>query len=170
MKMAEFASKGVAGSGLGLGIAGTALGLLNGMGGNFLGGWAPYNYNTCGNMCGRNMNCFEQNCVSQHELKQSETIASKDSQIALLEAKAHTDKELEDVYTRLNTRLVALEKDVAVNETKITDNLAFLDNKIGTTKNEILCYVNATFVPGELVMPLDKICPPAKPLCNPKND
>ena len=28
--MAEFASKGVAGAGLGLGIAGTALGLLNG--------------------------------------------------------------------------------------------------------------------------------------------
>lgn len=31
--MAEFASKGVAGSGLGLGIAGTALGLLNNGGG-----------------------------------------------------------------------------------------------------------------------------------------
>lgn len=38
--MAEFASKGVAGSGLGLGIAGTALGLLNngGNGGGVLGG------------------------------------------------------------------------------------------------------------------------------------
>ena len=38
--MAEFASKGVAGSGLGLGIAGTALGLLNngGNGGGGLGG------------------------------------------------------------------------------------------------------------------------------------
>lgn len=38
--MAEFASKGVAGSGLGLGIAGTALGLLNngGNGGGILGG------------------------------------------------------------------------------------------------------------------------------------
>lgn len=35
--MAEFASKGVAGTGLGLGIAGTALGLLNGNG-NILGG------------------------------------------------------------------------------------------------------------------------------------
>lgn len=35
--MAEFASKGVAGTGLGLGIAGTALGLLNGNG-NVLGG------------------------------------------------------------------------------------------------------------------------------------
>ena len=31
--MAEFASKGVAGTGLGLGIAGTALGLMNGNGG-----------------------------------------------------------------------------------------------------------------------------------------
>lgn len=39
--MAEFASKGVAGTGLGLGIAGTALGLLNGNGnvlGSLLGG------------------------------------------------------------------------------------------------------------------------------------
>lgn len=38
--MAEFASKGAAGSGLGLGIAGTALGLLNngGNGGGVLGG------------------------------------------------------------------------------------------------------------------------------------
>lgn len=37
--MAEFASKGIAGSGLGLGIAGTALGLLNNGGnGGVLGG------------------------------------------------------------------------------------------------------------------------------------
>ena len=36
--MAEFASKGVAGSGLGLGIAGTALGLLNNGGAGILGG------------------------------------------------------------------------------------------------------------------------------------
>lgn len=36
--MAEFAPKGVAGSGLGLGIAGTALGLLNNGGNGLLGG------------------------------------------------------------------------------------------------------------------------------------
>lgn len=36
--MADYASKGVAGSGLGLGIAGTALGLLNGNGNGILGG------------------------------------------------------------------------------------------------------------------------------------
>ena len=46
--MAEFASKGVAGTGLGLGIAGTALGILNNNGngggllGNLLGGGANY--------------------------------------------------------------------------------------------------------------------------------
>ena len=36
--MGEYASKGVAGTGLGLGIAGIALGLLNNNGGNVLGG------------------------------------------------------------------------------------------------------------------------------------
>lgn len=42
----EYASKGVAGAGLGLGIAGTALGLLNGGFGNFLGGAAVCGENT----------------------------------------------------------------------------------------------------------------------------
>lgn len=36
--MGEFASKGVAGTGLGLGIAGTALGVLAGGGNGLLGG------------------------------------------------------------------------------------------------------------------------------------
>ena len=47
--MAEYASKGVAGSGLGLGIAGTALGLLNNGGnGGVLGGL----FGTIANMMG----------------------------------------------------------------------------------------------------------------------
>lgn len=41
----DFASKGVAGAGLGLGIAGTALGLLNGGIPGLLGGWG-YNATT----------------------------------------------------------------------------------------------------------------------------
>lgn len=45
--MGEFASKGVAGAGLGLGIAGTALGLLNGNGNGILGGLFG-----CNNGCG----------------------------------------------------------------------------------------------------------------------
>ena len=56
--MAEFASKGVAGSGLGLGIAGTALGLLNGGLGNIL------NTGNCG--------CSENMMVNRYELGQEQ--------------------------------------------------------------------------------------------------
>ena len=39
----DYARKGTAGAGLGLGIAGTALGLLNGGIPNLLGGWGGWN-------------------------------------------------------------------------------------------------------------------------------
>ena len=54
--MAEFASKGVAGTGLGLGIAGTALGVLNGGLGNLFNGW------------GNNACCAENTVVNRYEL------------------------------------------------------------------------------------------------------
>lgn len=78
--MAEFASKGVAGSGLGLGIAGTALGVLNsansgnGLLGGLFGGGA--NMNTAQNLAGLG-------AVSE--------IAKKDSEIAQLKAEKYAD-------------------------------------------------------------------------------
>ena len=57
--------------------------------------------------------------------------------------------------------IAALDKQVAVDKQATVDNFAFLNNKIDTTKQEVLCYVNATFVPGKLVMPLSSICPEA---------
>ena len=85
--MAEFASKGVAGSGLGLGIAGTALGLLNnnGMLGSFLG-----NNNACG--------CSENHIVNRYELQQESKIAELQSQIALRDANTYNDQKLLEVY------------------------------------------------------------------------
>ena len=52
--MAEFASKGVAGTGLGLGIAGTALGILNGSnnGNGLLGGLFGGNCNNTNTLAG----------------------------------------------------------------------------------------------------------------------
>ena len=32
--------------------------------------------------------------------------------------------------------------------------------------NNLMCYVNATFVPGKLIMPASSICPPAMPQYN----
>jgi hypothetical protein len=76
--MAEFASKGVAGSGLGLGIAGTALGLLN-------------NSGMFGGLFGGNCGCSENTPVNRYELNQEQKIADLQAQIS-------TDQKLLEVY------------------------------------------------------------------------
>lgn len=75
--MGDYASKGVAGSGLGLGIAGTALGLLNngGLGGLF------------GGNCAQNV------------------IAEKDSKIAKLEAEKYSDASNIELYKQIKSEL-----------------------------------------------------------------
>lgn len=82
--MAEFASKGVAGSGLGLGIAGTALGVLNGGLGNL--------FNTGVNNCSDNM------CVNRYELSQENKIAKLESEIALRDANIYNDQKMLEMY------------------------------------------------------------------------
>ena len=84
--MAEFASRGVAGSGLGLGIAGTALGLLNGGLGNVL------NTNAC------NVGCSENTHVSRYELGQESKIAKLESEIALRDANIYNDQKSLELY------------------------------------------------------------------------
>lgn len=73
--MAEFASKGVAGSGLGLGIAGTALGLLNN-GGN-------------GGILGGLLGGGNQNVVSALQAENS-----------MLKAENYSDKNAKEVYAQ----------------------------------------------------------------------
>lgn len=84
--MAEFASKGVAGSGLGLGIAGTALGLLNGGLGNLIGG-TMYNNG-----------CSENTLINRFELEQSNKIAKLESDIALRDANVYNDQKSLEMY------------------------------------------------------------------------
>ena len=86
--MAEFASKGVAGTGLGLGIAGTAGWLLNGGLGNILGG-----------IGGNHGCCTSENMpVNRYELAQERKIADLESQIALRDANIYNDQKLLEVY------------------------------------------------------------------------
>ena len=79
-------------------------------------------------------------------------------------------KEAQTLNEKTNDRVLALErftyeldKKYAVEQQEIRDNFKFLNYKIDKTKEDVMCYVNATFVPGKLVMPLDSICPPAEP-------
>lgn len=83
--MAEFASKGVAGSGLGLGIAGTALGLLN-------------NRGLLNGVYANEATCSENTPVSRYELTQESKIAELQSQIALRDANTYNDQKLLEVY------------------------------------------------------------------------
>lgn len=107
------------------------------------------------------------------------TISALESKIAKLEAERYTDgvgidlykeivaksnaedEKIQSNYNELARAIAALDKQVAVDKQATVDNFAFLNNKIDTTKQEVLGYVNATFVPGKLVMPLSSICPEA---------
>lgn len=80
--MAEYASKGVAGAGLGLGIAGTALGLLNNGGGLNLGGLLGGGWNQAGTAMGLGV------------------LAEKDAEIARLKSEKYADKVGIDVYAQ----------------------------------------------------------------------
>lgn len=102
----EYASKGVAGSGLGLGIAGTALGLLNGGLGGILGnGWNM----TSG--C-----CSENTPVNRYELNMVNELAAKDAKIGLLEANIFTDQKIADTYATLNGQINTLAAEVRANK------------------------------------------------------
>ena len=76
--MAEYASKGVAGAGLGTGIAGLALGVLNGGLGNLL------------NVGGDNCGCNEDHWVNRYESGQSARIAELETEVKLRDANVYT--------------------------------------------------------------------------------
>ena len=112
--MAEFASKGVAGSGLGLGIAGTALGILNGGLGNILGGAQM---------------CAENQYINRYELEMENKIVSKDSEIALLKSNIYTDQKLNDLRNYVDAKFGVVEASVnaqaVYNATKTSGQFSF---------------------------------------------
>ena len=114
--------------------------------------------------------------VDNHDTR---VIGALESKIAKLESERYTDyvgidlykeiiaksnandAKIQSNYVELAKAVAELDKQIAVDKQATRDNFAFLNNEICNTKKEIMCYVNATFVPGKLVMPLDNICPDA---------
>ena len=140
--MSEYASKGVAGSGLGLGIAGTALGLLNNGGlGGILGGIGGF-----GNGCGDNA------YVNRYEFKLEQENAAKDSKIALLESSIYVDGKLNDFRNYVDNRFAGVERELCdqrvFNATAIS-NISCIQGQVaqlmGLTKTVI---PNANVCPG----------------------
>lgn len=161
--MESVASAGVGGAGLGLGIAGTALGLLNGGGRGLLGGLFGSGWGN-GYGCG----CGGHDYVSALQAQLAKVEAERYSDLGNIntfkEAKAMSDKNDDKIqanYIELAKAVAAIDKQVAVDKQATVDNFAFLNHRIDEKYREIKCYVDGNFVPGKLVMPLSSICPEA---------
>lgn len=168
MENKEFASKGVAGTALGIGIGALGLTALNGGLGNLLGGW----------------NGGRVGYVQSTEGK----IGQLESEIAYLRSENYSDKVANEVYKALDAKIntnmeklygfvIDLDKRTALNaqglmyENQITNNkidcccdkmnIQFMyENKLRDLADaSIISYVNATFLPGTLKLPITSICP-----------
>lgn len=145
----KFASKGVAGAGLGLGIAGTALGLL-GNNGNLLGGLVNGGNAHCG--------CSEDHFVNRYEAAQSARIAELESDVKLRDANTYTDSKLLDLYRYVDGRFNGVEAQIChqnVVNAQVTANLSCLQNTVATLSGLT-----------KTVIPIASICPEPMPQYN----
>lgn len=149
--MAEFASKGVAGSGLGLGIAGTALGLLNSNGNGLLGGLLGRNTNMC--------NCSENMPVTRYELAQESKIAELQSQIALRDANTYNDQKLLEVYKYFDGELKDIRATMCDSNAKQGVINARFESAVDVLGSQVAS-INAT-ISGltKTVIPNANVCP-----------
>lgn len=159
----DYASKGVAGAGLGLGIAGTALGLLGGNLGGILNG--------CGNCNGAPYGagvCHENMPVTRYELGQEAEISKLRSEIALRDANTYNDQKALALYQYIDGQLRDVRETLcaqAVTNQKTADSFALAAADLAAVRSElngkiqleaerrccgdnaIVTYANATFYP-----------------------
>lgn len=136
--MAEFASKGVAGAGLGLGIAGTALGLLGGNLGGIFGGW--------------NANCSSENMpVNRYEAQQASRISELETEVKLRDANTFTMGEMGKLRDYVDSKFARVEHELCEQKVYNATNTA----TIGCIANQ----VNALMALTKLVIPNSSICP-----------
>ena len=134
--MAEFASKGVAGAGLGLGIAGLSVALLQGAnnGNGLLGGL--FGNNNCGN-----------------------ALAAVMAENAALKAENYSDKVAKEVYIQNQTELKSFAEPVAK---KLNDTDVYLANMESRLKQAEYLLSQIT----KCVIPTSAICPEVMPRYN----
>lgn len=122
--MAEYASKGVAGAGLGLGIAGTALGLLaGGLNGNGLGGiLGGGNCHPCGGA-----------------MPAMSVIAEKDAKIAELTAEKYSDNQDAVVYKATREENKQLRDEMFAYITPIANEAASNRERVAVLETQVKC-------------------------------
>ena len=138
--MAEFASKGVAGTALGLGAGALGLEVLrNGVGG-ILSGW--------GNSNGY---CHEHTPVNRYEAAQSARIAELETEVKLRDANTFTMGEMGKLRDYVDARFDRVEKELC--DQKVYN--ATLNGVVGCIQNQIAQLQGLT----KIVIPATSICP-----------
>lgn len=156
----EYASKGVAGTALGFGIAGTVGALLNG--GLEAARAATKNGNS-------NCTCSENTAVNRYELNMTQEIGAKDAEISLLKANAYFDQKLVEVYTTLDRRDKELRDLIGKNKDEqyaINMNQAVLNGTTGATISCLQAQVSQLQGLTKLVIPATSVCPEPMPAKN----
>lgn len=132
----KYGSKGVSGAGLGLGIAGTALGLLNGgLGGLGIGG----------NGCPANHG------INRYEAEMSAKIAELEGEIKLRDSTIYTDGKLLSLYQYVDGKFAAIENQLCEQRVYNATNTA----AISCIQGQVAQLAALT----KLVVPNDSICP-----------
>lgn len=148
--MGEYASKGVAGAGLGTGIAGLSLGVLNAMG-NGLG----LGSSVLGRATG---------VTTATEMSYSEALAARDAEIARLNAKAYSDesdlavyKYFESKITSINERINSMELSQAQTNSAVNASLNVLNGQVQAA-NETLSNITRTAIPTSAICNFNSTC------------
>lgn len=127
----KYGSRGAANTGLGLGIAGTALGVLNGGLGNLLGGG--------------NCACSEDHLVNRYEAEQAAKIAELETEVKLRDSNIYTDSKILDVYKYFDGENKAIRAELAnqaVKNAQIEGTFAVLGEQQKAMRNEFMCALN----------------------------
>ena len=144
----KYASKGVAGAGLGLGIAGTALGLLQGNGLNgLLGGWGNGWMGAPANGCIPSENMP----VTRYDAGKDARIAALETEVKLRDANIYTDSKLNDLRNYVDVKFAAVNDKLCAQAVHNATN----DAVLGCMQGQIAQLMGLT----KLVVPNTSVCP-----------
>lgn len=127
----RWASRGVAGTALGLGAGALGVELLRGGFGGLLGG---------GN-CG----CSEDHMVNRYEASQQAKISELEAAVSLRDSNIFTDSKILEVYKYFDGETKSIRNELAaqaVKNAQIEGTFAVLGEKINAQRNEFMCALN----------------------------
>ena len=137
----RYASRGVAGAGLGLGIAGTALGVMAGG----LNGTGLFGGNT------RNCGCSEDHYINRYEATQSARIAELETEVKLRDSNIYTDSKILELYRYVDGKFNGIESQICQQNVYNATNTA----TINCISGQIAQLMSLT----KMVVPNTSICP-----------